>query len=185
MPRVPVAAAGLAALVFALVPLGAAAEVAAEKRALIVELVALSGGDAVGPSVASRFLQELRPHYAELVKDVMRAEESLHPAEREALERQLSDFDAFALSFVRHFPERIDLDAVLVEAYEPLYDRYFEQQELEQIVGFYRSPVGRKMVQVLPQLIQQGLEATVAAVEPQLMELVGLILAERRQELLQ
>ena len=184
MPSVRLAMAGLAAAL-CLAPLSAAAEVSPQKRVLIVELVELSGSQRVGPSVAGHFLQGLRPHHAQLVQDVMTSEKDLHPAEREALTKHLSDYDAFAISFTQHFSEEIDLDAVLIEAYLPLYDRYFEREELEQIVAFYRSPAGRKMVHVLPELVQQGLEATIAAVEPQLMRLVGRILAERRQEILQ
>jgi len=160
-----------------------ATEVSASKRALIVELVEISLGPQAGAPMVRRFLSELQPHYPALVAEVMASETALEPAEREALAEQLSDFDAFAALFVRRFPREIDLDAVVIEAYVPLYDRHFEEAELEAIVAFYRSPAGRKMARVVPLLVQDGLTRTRDLIEPQLMRVVGKVFAERRQAL--
>ena len=177
-----VAAACLAAL---LLPVAGSAEISATKRALIVELVEISAGPDFSIPAVRQFLQELQPHYAALVADVMTAEQGLEPAQHEALTKQLSDFDAFAVAFVARFPEEVDLDGVLVEAYLPLYDRHFDEPELESIVGFYRSPPGRKMIRVLPALIQEGVTATMELIQPQLMRVVGRVLAQRRQQLVE
>jgi hypothetical protein len=175
-----ISAACLAAL---LLPLVGTAEISASKRALIVELVEISSGPDFSIPAVRQFLRELQPHYADLVADVMTAEQDLDPAQREALARQLSDFDAFAVAFVARFPQEVDLDGVLVEAYLPLYDRHFDEPELEAIMGFYRSPPGRKMIRVLPPLIQEGVTSTMELIQPQLMRVVGRVLAQRRQEL--
>ncbi len=168
-----------------LAPLAGTAEISATKTALVVELVEISAGPEASVPVVRQFLQELQPHYAALVEDVMTAEQDLEPVQRAALTRQLSDFDAFAVAFVERFPNEVDLDGVLAEAYLPLYDRHFEEQELEAIVGFYRSPAGRKMVRVLPVLVNEGVTRTMELIQPQLMRVVGRVLAERRQALVE
>jgi len=173
------------ALLGLLAPQARATDIPPEKYELIVELVAISAGPEGSVPVVRQFLQELQPHYASLVAEVMTAETDLEPAQRAALEKQLSDFDAFAAAFVARFPQEIDLDGVLVQAYVPLYDRHFEQDELEAIVGFYRSPAGRKMVEVLPTLVRDGVTRTMELIQPQLMRVVGRVLAERRQELVE
>jgi len=164
-------------------PSAGASDIPETKRVLIVELVEISAGPEASIPVVRQFLQELQPHYTSLVAEVMTSETELEPTERDALEKQLSDFDAFAVAFVARFPREIDLDGALVEAYVPLYDRHFEEKELEAIVEFYRSPAGRKMIRVLPLLVQEGVTRTMELIQPQLMRVVGRVFAERRQEL--
>ena len=103
----------------------------------------------------------------------------------EALRRHLADFDSFGDAFSERFPQRIDLDALLESVYVPLYDEHFEEEELRAIVDFYDSPVGRKTLEVMPLLLQQGIETTLPIVEPQVLALVGEILAERREQALE
>lgn len=172
-------------LVGLLAALHAGAEIAAGKRALIVELVELSVGPESSKPIVRQFLRELQPHYGALVQEVLQSEQDLEPEQRAALEQQLSDFDAFARAFVARFEQQVDLGGVLLEAYLPLYDRHFDEPELEAIVGFYRSPAGRKMIRVLPLLLQEGASSTMELIQPRLMRVVGQVLAERRQELVE
>jgi hypothetical protein len=169
-------------LAIALTPAAGQAEVADGKRALIVELIALSAGPQ--NTVAHQFLGQLQPLYGSWVRDLMGSEEELEPARRAALQEHLSDFDAFSVAFMARFPKEVDVEAVLVDTYVPLYDRYFDEAELTEIVAFYRSEAGRKMMRVLPQLIQEGVTGTLRRIEPELLRLVGLVLVERRQAFL-
>lgn len=162
----------------------AAAEIAERKRLLIQELLEISGGARATQQVAQMFLAQLETVYGTLVDQVVRSEGDLTPEQRRALRTHLSDFDAFAVRFREHFPERVDLASVMQEVYTPLYDKYFDEAELDQIVAFYRSPAGRKTITVMPALLQEGIDATLPRVEPKVMELVGEILASRSAEIL-
>ena len=71
---------GLAIL---LVPAAGHAEVSESKRALIVELIALSAGPQ--DNVARQFLGQLQPLYGGWVKDLMKSEQELEPAQRAAI----------------------------------------------------------------------------------------------------
>ena len=100
--------------------------------------------------------------------------------EGEDLREHLADFDRFAVRFSESFAKRIDLGEILEVVYVPLYDRYFEESELEEIVTFYRSQAGRKTLAVMPVIMREGLAATAPLLEPRVMALVGEILAEER-----
>jgi hypothetical protein len=174
----------LAALGVLAVAAPAAAEPSAAKRQLIVELLDLSGSGS-SERVAQLFLLQIRGAYAGLVETVLASETELPPEQLEALRRHLADFDSFGAAFSERFPERIDLDALLESVYVPLYDEHFEEEELRAIVAFYHSPVGRKTLEVMPRLLQQGIDNTLPIVEPQVLALVGEILGERRQQVLE
>ena len=158
----------------------ARAEISESKRLLIRELIQLSGGGQAAEQVAQSFLAQIRHVYGSMVDEVVASESDLSAEEKQALREHLADFDRFASAFSARFAERIDLDAALEAVYVPLYDRYFAETELREIVAFYRTPAGRKMIAVLPSLMQDGLESTVTLVQPKVMALVGEILADRR-----
>lgn len=44
----------------------------------------------------------------------------------------------------------------------PIYDRYFTEEELKGLVTFYRSALGRKLLMVTPQIMQDSMETSMA-----------------------
>ena len=123
---------------------GPAAAISDAKRALIVELLDLAGGGDLTAQLGATFLEQLRGHYPALVAKVLSSEEDLTPEQREALARHLADYDRFAGTFAKRFPDSIDVDAIIQKVYVPLYDRSFEEEELREMIGFYRSPTGAR-----------------------------------------
>jgi hypothetical protein len=162
----------------------ARAEISESKRLLIRELLQLSGGSKGADEVAQMFLAQIGYVYEAMVEEVVASESDLSAEDKQALREHLADFDRFSTAFSATFAERIDLDAALDAVYVPLYDKYFAEAELREIVAFYRKPAGRKLIAVLPGLMQEGLEATVTLVQPKVMALIGEILANQRTELL-
>lgn len=45
----------------------------------------------------------------------------------------------------------------LLDAYAAIYARYFTQQEIDGLVAHYRSPLGRKAVKAMPQVLREGM----------------------------
>jgi len=43
----------------------------------------------------------------------------------------------------------------LVDRAVPLYAKYFSEKEISELVAFYQTPTGRKVVRVLPSLMQE------------------------------
>ena len=41
----------------------------------------------------------------------------------------------------------------------PIYDRYFSHDEIRQMIAFFQSPIGRKMVSVQPNIVQESMQA--------------------------
>jgi hypothetical protein len=160
----------------------ARAEVDDAKRALILELIALSGPNAAS-QMTELMLGQLEGVYDTLLDQVLSSETDLSEKQKEALRSHLSDFESFSQEFRSRFAERIDVEQVIESVYVPLYDANFSRSELEEIVLFYRTPTGRKVVEVLPRVSQQGLQKTLHILQPRVMALVGEILAERRSEL--
>lgn len=173
-----------AALVVGLAGSAAAqAPVDEHKRALARELIALSGTEATTRQVIEVSLAQLEPIYTSVLEEVLSSEKDLSEQDKRTLRSHLADYEGFSKEFRARFAERIDVSALIERVYVPLYDANFSTQELEQMVAFYRTPTGRKLVKVLPRVHQEGIQHLMPLIQPEVMTLVGEILARRRSEL--
>ena len=103
--------------------------------------------------------------------------------DRQLLLARLEDFDAFAARFRALFAERVNFSTIIETVYPPLYDKYFSEEELRQMVAFYRTPVGRKSIEVMAPLMQEAGRGIEEAVWPLSIALIQEIVAEERAKL--
>jgi hypothetical protein len=113
------------------VPSSQAAAQAPDKAALIRRLLVLTNA-------------------AELAVTAM---ETSIPAQRAANPTIPKEFwDEFMARARREMPQ-------LVDAMLPVYDKHFTKPQLEQLVAFYESPVGRHLAKVQPEITVQSMQA--------------------------
>jgi len=55
--------------------------------------------------------------------------------------------------------ERIATPGGLLEQLVPVYARHFTHQEIRELLAFYQTPLGRKTIQVLPQVASESMAA--------------------------
>jgi len=79
--------------------------------------------------------------------------ESMVPAQRAANPQIPGAFwDAFLARARRSLPQ-------LVDAIVPVYAAHFSQAELDQLVCFYESPLGKHLSEVQPLILQESMQA--------------------------
>ena len=47
----------------------------------------------------------------------------------------------------------------------PVYDKYYSPEELMEIIAFYKTPAGQKMIEVTPKIMSEFLQASVDAIK--------------------
>lgn len=99
------------------------------KRALALEVMEVTGATAYGEEVARGLVAPLRPYF---------------PTVSEELWKELA--------------ARFDVGEI-VELSIPIYTRNFDEQELAELVEFYRSPLGRKVIDRMPIVMQESMVA--------------------------
>ncbi len=130
----------------------------------------------VGPSHAQADEKSHRAAVMELFK-VMQMERLIEKTLDASLEMQLSAnpaLGAFAPK-LRQFLAKHMSWAALQEDFVRLYAGAFTEDEVKQLVTFYKTPVGKKTLQQMPKLMQQGAELGMARVQkhmPELMEMM-------------
>ena len=74
--------------------------------------------------------------------------------------------------------EEIDFVAVQKEIDIRLYDEYFSEAELEDIIDFYETPTGKKTAQIYPQLTQRSMELFSEEVTPTMVQIQQQVMME-------
>lgn len=132
----------LLACALGLTALGATAqaeELTPAKQADIKLLLASSGGATVGKKMATQLTRQI-------VETMRRTRPDIPVHTLAIVEREV----------VGMFTETFDAPGGLVDRMVPLYAGAFTHQEIREILAFYQSPVGKKAVAMLPQLMHEG-----------------------------
>jgi hypothetical protein len=121
-------------------PPGAAAQGASEAfRASVQELVRLSGATALGEAIANEMFRSV-------VASMRQSNPDLPP--RVGVIAQQVASETFGSLFAD--------EKRVVDLYVPIYERHFSQEEVDEIVRFYRTPVGQKVIREMPAVMQEA-----------------------------
>ena len=168
-------------------PAPSAAEITETKRELIRELLTIVGIAGMAEQMREQQsvveLMRMQPTYHQMMEMAATEQTDLSEADRQLLLARLEDFDAFAERFRTLFSQRLNFSTIIETVYPPLYDKYFSEEELRQMVAFYRTPVGRKSIEVMAPLMQEAVRGVEEAVQPLAIGLIQEIVAEERAAL--
>lgn len=48
----------------------------------------------------------------------------------------------------------------ILEPLIPIYDKYYDEKELEELIRFYQSPIGQKFLEVTPKIVDESMQAS-------------------------
>jgi hypothetical protein len=109
-------------------PAAPAEAVAPNKEDDIRTLMALTGAGKIG----TQFIEQMMASFKETYPDV--------PA-----------------SFWTAFAAEINADA-LIDKLLPVYEKHLTQDDIRQLIAFYRSPIGQKMIAAMPRITRDSMQ---------------------------
>lgn len=164
-----------------------AGEISEAKRKLVEELLAISGyADMASQMSEQQALVELmriRPSFKPMMEFAVSEQRDLSKEEQAKLLEALSSFEKFAESFRERLQGELDFSKIISDVYYPLYDQAFSEDDLRQMVEFYRTPVGRKTIRQMPAIMQSASEAIDRIVRPVSIRVIQDIVAAERERL--
>ena len=116
----------------------APANIDPQKDARIRELMDVTGAKNMGQQLIEAGMEQFRSSVLDSQPDNPRAKQFV---------------DAFVVRFQKHF----DADS-LNERVIPIYDKYLTAEDLQGLLDYYRSPLGQRMLKVLPEVTRESQE---------------------------
>jgi len=114
----------------------AAAKVDPAKEADIRRLMDVTGAKDLGAQVMNAGIAQFRASVTESQPDNPRAKQFA---------------DAFAAHFEKHFDPHS-----LTETVIPIYDKHLSTEDLKELLAYYQSPFGQRMLKVLPEVARES-----------------------------
>ncbi|HKV38535.1 MAG TPA: DUF2059 domain-containing protein [Blastocatellia bacterium] len=156
-----------------------------EKRALIKELMTVTNVSANTQSIMDTMLGQMGKIMPDMIRSRLPKEsEEGGSAEDQEQRQELAAQVAERVMkrFRELFPERVNMPGVVEQIYYALYDKYFSEQEIKDLITFYKTPTGQKSIQVLPQLFSESLQRTSEMIEPKVIQMTRDIIQEQIEE---
>lgn len=148
---------------------GTEADSDTRKRALIVELLEVTMFGPTMKATAGALLDQIEK------REIARAEASGELPKDVEEPKKLR-------ALLREEITAIDFSAVMKEAAIRVYSKHYTERELAELVAFYRTPTGRKSIEVLPEVLRDSAEAGDQSLQPLVDEAVSRAFRRRRAE---
>ncbi|REJ77988.1 MAG: DUF2059 domain-containing protein [Acidobacteria bacterium] len=128
--------------------------------------------------ITDSMLRSMEITYPLMVQDSLEGSD-LTEAEKNMMSSLIEEsYVAFSERFRERLPGSVDFGKYIDDVIVPLYDRHFTENEIRELVDFYRTPTGKKLIRITPQLTDESLEIAREYLTPKLMKLAKEVLEE-------
>lgn len=153
------------------------------KRELIYELLEVTGGRQQYEQMQQVMLTQTQQQFVPMFAQALQSSMNLSPEEEQAaLETITNNANALIAEFSAAMQAAITYDDMLEQVYYPVYDEYFTEEDLQGLIAFYETPLGEKLIEVSPGLIQSSMQRSSQVFMPRMMEIMGQLVQERLQQ---
>ena len=150
-------------------------EISPSKRALIRELLEITETTKnANQLIDARVRSDLPKLLSALLKDA-----PFLNSDRPDVQSQLSDLiSRMAGKYRDRVIQKIDISQLIEQVSYPVYDQYFTESELRDIISFYKSDTGKKAIQIMPQVLGDSIARTNEILLPKMATIMTEIIAE-------
>lgn len=149
--------------------------ISAKKRELIRELLEITETSKNANQIMDAMVRAELP---KLVSTILKTVPALD-SDRPEVQKQFNDIvSRMAVKYRDRVLKKIDLNQLVEQVSYPVYDKYFTESELRDIIGFYKSSTGKKAIGVLPQIMVDSMSRTNDILLPKLSSIMTEIITE-------
>ena len=154
------------------------------KRKLIAELVVLTKTNEQMIEVTDKMLESMEKNYPLIFSQTIENREDLSDEAKKKLTASMDEsFKSFSRKFRERLPQRINYKQFVENSIYPLYDKHFTDKELSDLIAFYKTETGQKVVTAMPKLFEESSELSSQFLLPGVLKLVEEIMQEEFPEL--
>jgi hypothetical protein len=157
------------------------------KRALIAEFLDITQTRKVSVEVYRGMMEQQRQMTRDTITQSMETKpefNELSPENKERVRKEILDNSDRAAQRVHEMLEaRLDFPTLIEDISYQLYDKYFTEDEIKDLLTFYRSPAGKKFIEVGPKLFSESMELARVSIMPIMREVIEIMAKEESDRL--
>jgi hypothetical protein len=149
--------------------------ISSEKRALIKELLDITEANKNAQLIMDATVRSELP---KLVSAILKDAPFLG-SDKPEVQKQFSEIvSRMAIKYRDRVVKKIDVNQLIEQVSYPIYDKYFTDAELRDIIGFYKSATGKKAISMMPQLFSDSISRTNEILLPKMTSIMSEIITE-------
>lgn len=157
-------------------------KISPEKKILIAEIISVIKADEKVKQMMQVISRQRSEGYPAIVKAMLAERTELTPAQKNKIAAALIRRNNGEISFQNRIVKAIDFQEYVEQTFYPLYDKFFTEAELKDLLEFYKSPTGRKSIEVLPELTRESFRLAQEVLLPKLVKITDQIINEDIEE---
>jgi hypothetical protein len=158
-------------------------QITPEKRALIQELLELTGGAKGVNGMLDIMLQQQEKDLPKLLGQLISNNKNLTPEERAASEQKLKEVSLRAIRRMKEAFQKINYVQVVEDISAASFDKYFNESELKEWIAFYKSPLGKKTIELMPTIYAESMQKISNVLLPLFQEEINKVIADEMEQL--
>jgi hypothetical protein len=155
-----------------------------EKRKLIAELIILTNVEKNVVGMTDTILQSMETTYPIAFQRALENNPNLTKKERDRLAATMKEsYQSFSKRFRERLPQSVNYAQYIEEAVYPLYDKFFNEKEIGDLVAFYKTDTGRKVIDTMPQVFAESTRLSRELLLPKILKVVDELMQEDLERL--
>lgn len=144
-----------------------------EKQALIQEFQEVTGMRKSANEMIDLMLTFQEKESPKMLSSLVEQDRNLTPAQKQELRQVTAESAERVSKNVREFlVQRMNIGQMIEEISFPIFDKNFTESELRDIIAFYRTPTGQKMITIAPKMMMEAMMAFSEKFMPKFQEFI-------------
>lgn len=149
-----------------------------EKKALIADIIAVTKADKLVKDVAINVSKQMGDGYPAIVHELLKKRTDLTAQQKVEVENHILRNQDAMDKYIECILDSIDFADYTERSIYPLYDKFFTEEELKDLLQFYKSSTGQKMLAKLPELSAESMKLAQTILLPKVIEMLDRIVNE-------
>lgn len=154
-----------------------------EKKKLVDELIVVTEANKRTQETMQSVMAQMQKAYPLMMRSSLEKVTGLTDADKERMENELIKKSAqFNVKFNERLMKQINFQEFVEKSSYSLYDKFFTENELKDLLVFYRTPTGKKMNEIMPQMASESIRLSQEYLLPKITNIVEQIIQEDIKE---
>ncbi|MGH9947347.1 MAG: DUF2059 domain-containing protein [Pyrinomonadaceae bacterium] len=150
-----------------------------EKRRLIGEIIGVMKMESLTQQLTDEMLKGMETSFPIGYGHAVESNPSLTSKQKEQFIATQNDvFTRISTKFRDRMRTEIDYKKYIEESVYPLYDKFFTEQELSDLIQFYKSPTGQKVINTMPEVFAESQKLAQEKLLPQILPIITELVEE-------
>jgi uncharacterized protein len=144
------------------------------KRELIQKLLETTGGKQKYNQIQKVILLQQQQEFPKIIQQMIDSSSTLTPSQKkDAYAKANGRISPLINEFSKYLSEDATYQEILERVYYPTYDQYFTELDLTELISFYETPIGKKLILISPQLSATSQKLTFEVIMPRLSQILS------------